>query len=185
MIRLRDVEGWSAEEVADALEITDVNQRVLLHRARSKVRAALEGYLGRRAGDDMSVELDDITCRELVELVTDYLEGALAPADRARFEEHLEICDACVAYVEQIRDDDRRRRRDQRRSSSTRRPGTSCSPPFATGTAAPEPLAQRLRSARFGWNPGTVLPSGGIGFRFRIRARWTTLWAIQLAVLLV
>ena len=51
----------------------------------------------------MSVELDDITCRELVELVTDYLEGALAQADRARFEEHLEICEPCVAYVEQIR----------------------------------------------------------------------------------
>ena len=51
----------------------------------------------------MSVELDDITCRELVELVTDYLEGALAPADRTRFEEHLRICKPCVAYVEQIR----------------------------------------------------------------------------------
>ncbi len=45
VIRLRDVEGWSADEVADALEISDVNQRVLLHRARSRVRAALESYL--------------------------------------------------------------------------------------------------------------------------------------------
>ena len=45
VIRLRDVEGWSPDEVASALEITDGNQRVLLHRARSKVRAALEGYL--------------------------------------------------------------------------------------------------------------------------------------------
>ncbi|MFN8162063.1 MAG: sigma-70 family RNA polymerase sigma factor [Solirubrobacterales bacterium] len=45
VIRLRDVEGWSADEVASALEISDVNQRVLLHRARSKVRAALERYL--------------------------------------------------------------------------------------------------------------------------------------------
>jgi RNA polymerase sigma-70 factor (ECF subfamily) len=45
VIRLRDVEGWSAAEVAAALEITDGNQRVLLHRARSKVRAALESYL--------------------------------------------------------------------------------------------------------------------------------------------
>jgi RNA polymerase sigma-70 factor (ECF subfamily) len=45
VIRLRDVEGWSADEVAEALEISDVNQRVLLHRARSRVRAALEGYL--------------------------------------------------------------------------------------------------------------------------------------------
>jgi RNA polymerase sigma-70 factor, ECF subfamily len=45
VIRLRDVLGFSAEEVAEALEISDGNQRVLLHRARSKVRAALEKYL--------------------------------------------------------------------------------------------------------------------------------------------
>jgi len=45
VIRLRDVAGWSPEEVAEALEITDGNQRVLLHRARSVVRAALEDYL--------------------------------------------------------------------------------------------------------------------------------------------
>jgi RNA polymerase sigma-70 factor, ECF subfamily len=45
VILLRDVEGWTPMEVADALEITDGNERVLLHRARSKVRAALEEYL--------------------------------------------------------------------------------------------------------------------------------------------
>ncbi len=42
---LRDVEGWASEEVCQSLEISEVNQRVLLHRARSKVRAALERYL--------------------------------------------------------------------------------------------------------------------------------------------
>jgi anti-sigma factor RsiW len=47
--------------------------------------------------------LDDITCRELVELVTDYLEGALTPADRERFEEHLRVCGPCTTYVEQLR----------------------------------------------------------------------------------
>jgi RNA polymerase sigma-70 factor, ECF subfamily len=45
VIRLRDIEGWSPMEVSDALMISDGNQRVLLHRARSKVRAALEDYL--------------------------------------------------------------------------------------------------------------------------------------------
>jgi RNA polymerase sigma-70 factor, ECF subfamily len=45
VIMLRDVEGWDAAEVVEALEISDVNQRVLLHRARSRVRAALENYL--------------------------------------------------------------------------------------------------------------------------------------------
>ena len=46
VITLRDVEGWEPEEVCSALEISETNQRVLLHRARSKVRQALEGYLG-------------------------------------------------------------------------------------------------------------------------------------------
>ena len=45
VIVLRDVEGWSADEVCLALELSASNQRVLLHRARSRVRAALEGYL--------------------------------------------------------------------------------------------------------------------------------------------
>jgi RNA polymerase sigma-70 factor (ECF subfamily) len=45
VIVLRDVEGCSAEEVCEALKISDGNQRILLHRARSKVRAALEQHL--------------------------------------------------------------------------------------------------------------------------------------------
>jgi RNA polymerase sigma-70 factor (ECF subfamily) len=45
VVTLRDVEGWSAEETCQALEVSDGNQRVLLHRARSKLRAALERYL--------------------------------------------------------------------------------------------------------------------------------------------
>lgn len=44
VITMRDLEGWDSEEVRNALEISETNQRVLLHRARSKVRAALEGY---------------------------------------------------------------------------------------------------------------------------------------------
>jgi len=44
-----------------------------------------------------------ISCREVVELVTAYLDGALDPDTRARFEVHLELCGPCVEYVEQIR----------------------------------------------------------------------------------
>ncbi len=45
VISLRDIEGWSSEEVRNALELSETNQRVLLHRARSKVRRAFEEYL--------------------------------------------------------------------------------------------------------------------------------------------
>jgi RNA polymerase sigma-70 factor (ECF subfamily) len=46
VITLRDLEGWPADEVCNALQISETNQRVLLHRARTKVRAALEQHLG-------------------------------------------------------------------------------------------------------------------------------------------
>jgi RNA polymerase sigma-70 factor (ECF subfamily) len=47
VISLRDVEGWDSAEVCSVLELSETNQRVLLHRARSKVRAALENYLAK------------------------------------------------------------------------------------------------------------------------------------------
>ena len=46
---------------------------------------------------------EELTCQELVELVTDYLEGALPPADRARFEDHLAACEGCAIYLDQMR----------------------------------------------------------------------------------
>ena len=45
----------------------------------------------------------DLVCREVVELVTDYLEGALGDRDRERFERHLGGCDGCAAYLDQMR----------------------------------------------------------------------------------
>jgi predicted anti-sigma-YlaC factor YlaD len=44
-----------------------------------------------------------ISCRELVELVTAYLDGALAPEDVQRIDAHLQLCPPCVEYVEQVR----------------------------------------------------------------------------------
>lgn len=49
------------------------------------------------------MDLEAVTCQELVELVTDYLEGALTPAELRRFEEHIALCDGCSEYLEQLR----------------------------------------------------------------------------------
>jgi anti-sigma factor RsiW len=46
---------------------------------------------------------NEMTCQELVEVITDYLEGALSAAERERFETHLDECPGCVAYLDQMR----------------------------------------------------------------------------------
>jgi anti-sigma factor RsiW len=51
----------------------------------------------------MVASSEALSCQELVELVTDYFEGALAPADRTRFEAHIRGCDGCDSYLEQMR----------------------------------------------------------------------------------
>ena len=51
----------------------------------------------------LSLRRRDIVCEQAVELVTDYLEGALSRRDRRRFEAHLRVCPNCAAYLEQIR----------------------------------------------------------------------------------
>ena len=51
----------------------------------------------------MSEIAEQLSCQELIELVTDYLDGALPPAERARFDAHIAGCDGCLAYLEQIR----------------------------------------------------------------------------------
>lgn len=48
VISLRDVEGWTAEEVCGLLGLSEVNQRVLLHRARAEVRKGLEAYFAEK-----------------------------------------------------------------------------------------------------------------------------------------
>lgn len=64
-----------------------------------------------------------MNCRQVVELMTDYLEGALSSEDRARFEEHIAGCDGCRAYLAQLR--------------TTRR---------LVGTLADEPLPMAIQS---------------------------------------
>lgn len=46
---------------------------------------------------------NELNCKELVELVTEYFEGTLPPAERERFEAHLGTCSACTNYLQQMR----------------------------------------------------------------------------------
>ena len=48
-------------------------------------------------------DLGGLSCKEMVELVTDYIEGAMAPDLRRRFDQHLSVCHPCVTYVDQMR----------------------------------------------------------------------------------
>ena len=49
------------------------------------------------------VETPDMTCKELVDVITEYFEGTLPAEDRARFGRHLAGCDGCQAYLDQMR----------------------------------------------------------------------------------
>ena len=76
----------------------------------------------------------ELACRDIVELVTAYLEHALAPEDLERFEEHLVFCDGCGTYLEQMRET----------ISATGRLGR---------VSLPAELEQRLLEAFRGWSP--------------------------------
>jgi anti-sigma factor RsiW len=46
----------------------------------------------------------ELTCKEMVEIVTDYLEGAMSEEDRSRFQRHLATCEGCTGYLRQMRE---------------------------------------------------------------------------------
>ena len=57
---------------------------------------------GLSAGD-LNVTVDEVTCQQFVELITDYFEGTLSSRTLTQVEEHLVLCDSCGAYAEQMR----------------------------------------------------------------------------------
>jgi hypothetical protein len=90
VITLRDVQGLSASEVCDLLDIREANQRVLLHRARTKARSPVElsGQPGQCRRDGL-IRQPEVRCVEFVEQVTEWLEGRPSDTERLLFEEHL------------------------------------------------------------------------------------------------
>ena len=61
------------------------------------------GYGRRSNGISMADNTEHITCQEVVDLVSDYIEAALPGDQAALFEQHLNFCDGCMNYVEQLR----------------------------------------------------------------------------------
>jgi predicted anti-sigma-YlaC factor YlaD len=55
------------------------------------------------SASDFDLPVDEVTCQQFVELVTEYFEGALQAPTVSQVEEHLVMCDWCVTYVEQMR----------------------------------------------------------------------------------
>ena len=51
---------------------------------------------------ELDLPVDEVTCQQFVELVTEYFEGALEPRTMSQVEEHLVMCDWCVTYVQQM-----------------------------------------------------------------------------------
>ena len=55
------------------------------------------------SASEFALPVDEVTCQQFVELVTEYFEGALKADTMSRVEEHLVMCDWCVTYVDQMR----------------------------------------------------------------------------------
>lgn len=108
-----DVLGFDGHEVCELFGLTPNNERVLLHRARARVRAILEPpqeesvdprtRTGLRAGHRRPRRGDPLVCQQLVELVDDYLDASLDDDLRHRVEDHLGECGHCGEYVSQVR----------------------------------------------------------------------------------
>jgi RNA polymerase sigma-70 factor (ECF subfamily) len=108
-----DVLGFEGHEVCELFDLTPSNERVLLHRARAKVRATLEpppegsvepeARSGSRKVSSRPRRGDPVVCQQLVELVDDYLDGSLDADLRDRVEAHLVDCGHCGEYVSQVR----------------------------------------------------------------------------------
>jgi RNA polymerase sigma-70 factor (ECF subfamily) len=96
---LRDVEGLSAADVAEVLEISVEAVKSRLHRARVAVRQALAPILGSPRGEPPR----DSTCPDILTLFSQYLEGDIDPGMCAAMEAHLARCGRCRGTCESLK----------------------------------------------------------------------------------
>ncbi len=97
---LRDIDGLSSREVCEVLEISEANQRVLLHRGRSHLRQALEADWGVH---EMFWDAASWSARRWSSWSPTISRAALSRSQRRRFEAHLAGCEHCTEYLEQMR----------------------------------------------------------------------------------
>jgi RNA polymerase sigma-70 factor (ECF subfamily) len=96
---LRDIEGLTAAEVAEVLEVSVEAAKSRLHRARSAVRAHVAPLLG----VPEPVQGVASACPDVVQLFSEYLEGEIAPDVCAKLESHLELCARCRSACDSLK----------------------------------------------------------------------------------
>jgi RNA polymerase sigma-70 factor, ECF subfamily len=106
LVVLRDSEQLSSLDVERALELDDATQQRVLHRGRSRIRAALEAHYRSHSARETIRKirsLVELTCQSLTELVTEYMHGTLSEEECVHFEQHLHACTWCMTYLAQMR----------------------------------------------------------------------------------
>jgi len=172
VVLLRDVEGLAGGEVCELLGVSEATQRVLLHHGRTGSAGLLRPKP--RGPEVMAWPRTGMVCRKAADLVTEYLEDALPPGGRARFEAHLAGCPLCAEYRRQLRITISAVRRAGPGGAVTGCPQGACrclpaleirlarisAPPF-------RPLGFQVNS-KWSWRPphqGTVVSAGRLAWR--------------------
>ena len=99
---LRDVEGLSIRETAEALNLTEMNVKTRLLRARLKLREELSGYFSERLRKRVRMATDQ-HCKDLLGTLSEYVDGTLQQELCAELEKHLAGCENCRVVVNTLR----------------------------------------------------------------------------------
>jgi MFS family permease len=93
--------NWSGFMLTGAVVIVGILLVISIRAGRGGPPAEAAATTAKQEALEVTESADELACKQLVELVADYLEDALSPEVRARFEEHLAGCDGCTTYLSQ------------------------------------------------------------------------------------